>query len=465
MWLNVSDKTILLLDSDDLWREQLKRRLARDRFRVVEIDDPASLVAAFQNGAPVAAVIAASSSTPSRLFAALAGVRAIDSRVPLILTTCVESEALAIEALRAGMNDYLRRPVPVDAVAASVQRCLSEAGSRTPAAPSNRPAAASAEPVLMRGDSPKMKAVRAFIARAAANESNVLITGETGTGKELAAELIHRSSPRHARPFISINCAAIPDGLLESELFGYESGAFTGAHAMKEGQLQLAAGGTVFFDEIGDMSVYAQAKILRAIEGKPLYRLGGRRAVALDIRVVAATNQDLDRAMADGRFRSDLYYRLNVARIQLPPLRERAADIPLLVAHTIDHFNARFRRDVTGLTDEALRCLVEYDWPGNVRELRNVIEALFINLPLDARRVIDLPEDLRSRLAGARRPPAAERDQLLAVLSETNWNKSKAAEKLQWSRMTLYRKMAKYHIVREAAPEAAPADSEVTYDH
>ena len=289
------------------------------------------------------------------------------------------------------------------------------------------------------------RAMRDSIRRAAATDSNVLITGETGTGKELVAELIHRNSARAKRPMVCINCAAIPDTLLESELFGYERGAFTGAVASTPGKLEQAAGGTIFFDEIGDMSPYAQAKILRAIESREVHRLGGRRPVRLDVRVIAATNRDLDELAMTGAFRSDLYFRLNVARVQLAPLRERQSDIPLLIDHYVREFNRTFRTEVRALEPDALARLLAYEWPGNVRELRNVIESAFGSRPASRITWIDLPEWLRRRL-GDDAPAPGEEQRILTALAATNWNKSKAAEKLQWSRMTLYRKLAKYQI-------------------
>jgi two-component system response regulator HydG/two-component system response regulator AtoC len=260
--------------------------------------------------------------------------------------------------------------------------------------------------------------------------------------------MIHRNSARRRSAFVCINCAAIPDTLLESELFGYERGAFTGAVCLKEGWLKAANGGTAFFDEIGDMTPYAQAKILRAIETKELQRLGGQKSVPVNVRVVAATNQDLERLMAEGRFRKDLYFRLNVARVHLPPLRDRKEDIPLLLRHYIRESNRRFGRDVEGFTDEAVEVLLRYGWPGNIRELRNLVEAAFLSLP--ARRVsaLDLPEHFVKQLRIKEDLPQEERDRLLAALLATNWNMSKAAQKLQWSRMTVYRKVAKYRILQ-----------------
>ncbi len=300
----------------------------------------------------------------------------------------------------------------------------------------------------MVGTSAPMREIKTYIGKVAATDSHVLITGETGTGKELVAEIIHRNSPRASRPFVWINCAAIPDNLLESELFGYERGAFTGAHARKEGQLKLADGGTAFLDEIGDMSPYAQAKILRAIENKAVYRLGGKRSVPLDVRVIAATNQNLEQLVAAEKFRKDLYFRLNVARIHLPPLRERKEDIMPLCAHYLRELNQRFQRQVEGFTADAMASMVQHDWPGNVRELKNLLEAIFVNAPYRWISLADLPEPFSRRAQGTGDLPQSERERLLSALLATNWNLSQAAQRLHWSRMTVYRKMTKYHIVK-----------------
>jgi two-component system response regulator HydG/two-component system response regulator AtoC len=277
----------------------------------------------------------------------------------------------------------------------------------------------------------------------------VLITGETGTGKELVAQLLHENSRRRHRPFVSINCAAIPDSLLESELFGCERGAFTGADSARAGHLTAAAGGTVLLDEIGEMTPYAQAKILRALDTREIYRLGSTQRTQLDIRVAAATNQDLEQRIEDGRFRRDLYYRLNVSRIRLPPLRERREDIPVLLDHCIGVMNRTFLRKVQGVTALALQAFMAYTWPGNVREVRNVVESAFVELPARPIAFLEAPASIltRVRAASARAP---ERDRLVSALAATDWNVSRAARQLQWSRMTLYRKIAQYQLARHS---------------
>lgn len=302
------------------------------------------------------------------------------------------------------------------------------------------------------GSSQSMLDLRSYIPKVARSEANVLITGDTGTGKERVAESIHYESPRRNQPFVCVNCAAIPDSLIESELFGYERGAFTGAQQGYAGKLRLANGGTVFLDEIGDMSLAAQAKVLRAIENHEVFPLGGRQMAPINARFIAAVNQDLEPLIAAQQFRRDLYYRLNVARITLPPLKERKEDIPELLSYYVHQFNDRFGESVGTPSRELMECLMRYDWPGNIRELRNLVEAIFIDPPHGSIALADLPESFRRIFAPYVSEAVPEKDRLLSTLYDTNWNKSKAAAELRWSRMTLYRKLAKYKLTEPSTP-------------
>jgi transcriptional regulator with PAS, ATPase and Fis domain len=257
---------------------------------------------------------------------------------------------------------------------------------------------------------------------------------------------------RSNRPFVSINCAALPETLVESELFGYDRGAFTGASDTKPGKFELADGGSVFLDEIGDMSAFAQAKILRIIENKMIIRLGGKKDIPLKVRIIAATNKNPEQLISIGKFREDLYYRLNVVRVHLPALRERKEDIPDLAAYVIANLNHRYRHEVRGLTDAALACLMRYDWPGNVRELINFFEAVYVNPPRRIIDVSDLPRQFRSSFEKGDATADDERHTIVSALIATNWKKAEAASKLNWSRMTLYRKIMKYNIVERRNP-------------
>ncbi len=302
----------------------------------------------------------------------------------------------------------------------------------------------------MIGDSSIMRELKQDMLQIAKSQSTVLITGETGTGKELAAEFIHANSSRRKQAFVCINCAAIPDTLLESELFGHVKGAFTGADEYRDGLLVSANGGTILLDEIGDMSLCAQAKILRVVEKKEVCRVGSNRGVPLDIRFVAATNHDLEAMTNGGTFRKDLFYRLNVARIHLPPLRERAEDIPFLLRHYCRDLTRNTGSSVPEFSDECLRHLQSYGWPGNIRELKNMTEALFLkDLPRKIA-IEDLPRHLRLFIENRADLSLPEREALVEALFSAKWNKSEAAKKLHWSRMTLYRKIAKYRIAGES---------------
>jgi DNA-binding NtrC family response regulator len=363
--------------------------------------------------------------------------RIANGKIPIILITSCGSEELAIEALRCGFSNYLRLPL----TAADLSEALRNALPLP-----EEPFDGAMEQMI--GNSQIIRNLKSYLLKAASCSSNVLITGETGCGKEITAELIHRYSPRRDKPFVAINCAAIPDSLFESELFGFERGSFTGAQAAQDGKLKLADGGTVFLDEIGDLSSYAQAKLLRAIESGEIQRLGGRKPQVIDIRVVAATNRELEH---DPNFRKDLFFRLNVARIHLPPLRDRKEDIFNLAESFRAEFDRKFGRRTTGFTSQARELMMTHDWPGNVRELRNVIEAAFIDLAWNALE-IELPPPFRKALETAAGVGSGERERILLALSETQWNKSRAAERLHWSRMTLYRKLAQHKISKASSP-------------
>lgn len=293
-----------------------------------------------------------------------------------------------------------------------------------------------------------MVGVLAYAEKVARTDSTVLITGETGTGKDLIAHHVHSHSQRASADMLCINCAAMPDSLVESELFGYERGAFTGAQSAYPGKLKLADKGTVLLDEVGELSLPAQAKLLRAIENQEIFRLGARRSEPVDVRIIASTNQDLEAMVADKRFRADLFYRLNVARIHVPPLRQRHEDIPLLCAHYLVEMGRRNGVQVDGISPEALHCLMHYAWPGNVRELKNMVEAILIDPPCGCVQPRDLPPNLQRCLETLDDHAPDERERIMAALFATRWNKCRAAEHLHWSRMTLYRKISKYQITK-----------------
>jgi DNA-binding NtrC family response regulator len=299
------------------------------------------------------------------------------------------------------------------------------------------------------GHSAAITQVRSQIGQVAATDVNVLISGESGTGKELAAELIHRNSHVSARPFVAINCAAVPEMLLESELFGHERGAFTGANIAREGKLEHASGGTLFLDEVGDMSLGAQAKILRAIESRVVQRLGSNVDRPVQIRLLAATNHDLELLTREKKFRQDLYFRLNVVRLNMPPLRETIEDLPEIAEHIVLELSEKQNKPACRIEGDLIRRLQMYSWPGNVRELRNVLESILVFSSSRSIGLSDIPAHIRHTLRSSSSGYADERSKILNALASTDWNRSKAARILQCSRMTLYRRMVKFSLQRE----------------
>jgi DNA-binding NtrC family response regulator len=300
------------------------------------------------------------------------------------------------------------------------------------------------------GASPPMVKLRAYLPKLAQSSANVLITGATGSGKDRVARALHDLGPRRDQTFVAINCAALPETLIESELFGHERGAFTGATSAARGHFVQADGGTLFLDEIGEMSLSAQAKLLRVIETREVTPVGAARARPVNIRIIAATNQQLEPLVEHKRFRLDLYYRLNVARLELPPLKDRKEDIPLLLSHMTKELNLRNECTVGDPDEELLNCLMAHEWPGNIRELRNLVEAVYIDPPNGPLGIDHLPPVFRDMFARYSIIRSVERDRLVRLLEETHWNKAEAAKQLNWSRMTLYRKLAKYHINKSA---------------
>lgn len=435
----------MLTKGDSILFQQLKKTLELNGIEVISSLETSDSFHDFLTQEPILLLITSSGKHVENELNLARRIRQRNARLPIILATRQSSEDLAIAALRAGVNDYFKPPYSGDTVARRILTTLDRSGEHKDQT--------SPEDGHMVAASRSMQEINQYLAHVASTECSVLITGETGTGKELAAESIHRISVRREKPFVCLNCAALPESLIEREMFGYERGAFTGAVALSRGKFEQANGGTIFLDEIADMSPHAQAKILRTIERKEVYRLGGKKVIPLDMRITAATNKDPERLIGEGHFRDDLYYRLNVARVHLPPLRERKEDIPHLAEHMIQKLNLRFDRNVEGLTPEAMESLMRYTWPGNVRELINLLEATFVNLPSRKIDFADLPKVFQRKLERTEGLPESERDRLLSALLTTNWNKSKAARKLHWSRMTLYRKMAKYCITSKPTPE------------
>ncbi|TMQ26120.1 MAG: sigma-54-dependent Fis family transcriptional regulator [Candidatus Rokuibacteriota bacterium] len=358
----------------------------------------------------------------------------------------------AVKATRLGAYDFIEKPLSLEKTLITVTRAL-EHGRLERENASLRERLDERTEII--GDSEPMRALREQIATAAPTSGRVLIHGENGSGKELVARAIHTLSARRERPFVEVNCAAIPEELIESELFGHERGAFTGALARRRGKFEAADGGTLFLDEIGDMSLKTQAKVLRALEEQAFERVGGRDTLKVDVRVIAASNRDLPAMITAGAFREDLYYRLNVIPIEVPSLRSRKKDVPALVEHFIRVFCAGNGKRLKAVAPAALTYFMTYDWPGNVRELRNMVERLVIMVPGDAIGPDELPPPLRAK----DEPPALadgkplkeardnfERAYILAELRAQDWNMTRTAERLGIERSHLYRKIRAYGI-------------------
>jgi DNA-binding NtrC family response regulator len=367
----------------------------------------------------------------------------------------------AVEAIKAGAYDYVTKPFRIEEILLVLQRALEYQRLNYENISLRKQLKAKYKFENIISDNDKMQAVFELIEKVSDSDSTVLIYGESGTGKELVARAIHYNSYRQDKPLIPINCGAIPGELLESELFGYEKGAFTGATALRLGRFELANGGTVFLDEIGEMSPALQVKILRVLQEREFERVGGTRTIKVDVRIIAATNKNLEELVANNRFREDLFYRLNVIPINLPPLRERKSDVPLLVTYFIERFNAEKKRQIEGVDAVALDRLVQYHWPGNVRELENLIERVAILKGKGFITLEDLPEKLVPTSADGVVPAvdipsdgidfdgavqAFERHLLSKALERTHGVKSKAAELLQMNRTTLVEKVKKLRL-------------------
>jgi two-component system, NtrC family, nitrogen regulation response regulator NtrX len=369
--------------------------------------------------------------------------------LPVVIISGHANIELAVKATRIGAYDILEKPLSMEKVLLTVYRALEKRNLEL----ENRSLRRNLEKKWsMVGNSTKMEHLREQIKMAAASNGRVLILGESGSGKELVAHCLHENSQRAGRPFVEVNCAAIPQELIESELFGHEKGSFTGAFETKKGKFEQANTGTLFLDEIGDMSLQTQAKVLRVIETQEFQRVGGNKNIKVDVRIISATNKELNEEVKKERFREDLYFRLNVVPIKVPPLRERPEDIPLLVEHFLEYFAAEYGQQPKKITPEAIRILQKFSWPGNIRELKNVLERIVIMTPSGMITPADLflPEATMSdyfslnSLKDARE--IFEKDFISRKLEENAWNISKTAEVLDIERSNLHRKIKAYDI-------------------
>src|SRR5712692_9541179 len=400
-------------------------------------------------------------------------IKALDENVDVIMITAVKNVRVAVEAIKLGAYDYIVKPFEIDEILSLLRRTLEHQGLLREVLYLRAEVDRYLEMGNIVGRSPKMRQIYDLISRVADTSATVLIQGESGVGKELIARAVHQQSQRRGSPFVAVNCAAISEHLIESELFGHERGAFTGAVEMHRGKFELAHMGTLFLDEVGSLRLDLQAKLLRVLQEREFERVGGGKTIRTDVRIVAASNQDLKQMVADRTFRDDLFYRLNVIPVHVPPLRDRREDIPLLVKHFLMKYNKAFGRQVQGFTPEALAIVTHYHWPGNVRELENVVERLVVISRHRILSVEDMPLDLisvRGQLANdlfatgvdLRQAKAEfERHYILQTLEKHSWNQTEAAKRLGIHRNTLLTKMDMLHIRPTPSSESStPKDPE-----
>ena len=446
--------TILVVDDESLIRWSLKDRLTAEGYRVVEAETAAGAIARSEEGVDL--VLLDYKLPDGDGLSVLKTIKERDPDILVILLTAYSSVETAVEAMKHGAYHYANKPFNLDEIVLLVDKALETTRLRREvrALRANQAQPYSFDRIV--GASPALNTVKTLLQKITSSPaSTVLLAGESGTGKDLAAKAIHYNSSRSSKPFMNITCSALPETLLESELFGHERGAFTGADRQKRGLLEMADGGTVFLDEIGEMVPALQAKLLRFLEEKTFKRVGGSTDIRVDVRVVAATNRNLQEEVRAGKFREDLFYRLNVLPIVLPPLRDRAEDISLLVAFYVDAYNAEFKKKVRGVSADAMKRLQAYAWPGNIRELRNAIERAMLlseNATLTA-------ADFTLGSAGAGHltdrvelPPSGidldqlERSLVVQALERTGWNQTRASALLGLNRDQIRYRIEKFHL-------------------
>jgi DNA-binding NtrC family response regulator len=465
---------VLVVDDEASVRESL-RMVLKGRAHVTTVADGSAALAELANGSYHVALLDLVMPGMDGLELLERG-QALEDPPQFILLTATKTVKTAVRAMKLGAFDYITKPFDVDELQVIVDRAADSGAMQRELETLRSEVGQRYELDNVIGTSPAMQKVLKIVRRVAPLRSTVLLTGESGTGKEVIARAIHYNSPRRDQPLVALNCAAIPQNLLEAELFGHERGAFTDAHARKIGHFERAHGGTIFLDEIGDMPPATQATLLRILESGQFTRVGGEESIEVDVRVVAATNRDLDKGMEDGSFRSDLYFRLNVVAIPLPPLRERREDLPLLIRHFLEKKSRAAGIAMRSFTPEALDRMMSYDWPGNVRELENAVERALALSDRDALDVDDLPGKVAAGANGTASPlelpvsagstshgpartmsdqvDALERQLILSALHRADYNQTRAAEDLGTTRRILKYKMDKLGIAESPGEES-----------
>ncbi len=444
----MAETRILIIDDELILRESLAAWLERDGYKVVSVASGEEGLKLIEEEYFDIVFLDIKLEGMDGLEV-LREIRKIDPDISVLMITAYGSISTAVEAMKLGASDYLLKPFEPDELSMLIEKILKQRSCELENQYLREEIREKTRFESLIGQSRAMQEVFSLIERVAPMDSTVLITGETGTGKELVARAIHSHSKRQQGPFVALNCGAIPEHLMESELFGYEKGAFTDAKQQRRGKLEMAMGGTLFLDEIGEVSPRMQVDLLRVLQEKVFYRIGGSKPIHVDCRIVAATNRDLKKAVEEGRFREDLYYRLNVIAIHIPPLRERKEDIPLLAKHFLMKFCRETNKHIDRISRDAMDLMMLYDWPGNVRELQNAIERAVV---IGQGRVIqakDLPISIQGEGRGEfgnRTLQAIEREHIEKILRDTNWNIAMSARILGIDRSTLYKKIKRYNI-------------------
>lgn len=468
----MSQTHVLVIDDDPAVREVVQETLSREGYVVsIAVDGAQGLQAAKETQVHIVMVDLQLPDTDGlTIIGRLAG---LDANIIPIMMTGFGSIEMAVRAMKAGAFDFITKPFDPETVAVVVRKAVEFQRLRQENHLLRKAVRDEYRLEHLVGTSEPIRQVLDFVRKVADSDSTVLVQGESGTGKELVARMLHFNSLRKDRPLVPVNCGAIPENLLESELFGHEKGAFTGAVQARMGRFELANGGTIFLDEIGEMSLPLQVKLLRVLQEKSFERVGGNRTIHVDVRIVAATNQNLEDLVDEKRFRHDLFYRLNVIPIVIPPLRERRSDIPLLIEHFLARFNQAKRTAITGIDQEALRLLSEYDWPGNIRELENMIERLVVLKKEGVVTAGDLPEKIGRRSAApalpeqfirfsedginlSREVEQYEQHLIIEALRKANGVTTRAAQLLHLNRTTLVEKLKRKGVDPRAHSQSLP---------